>query len=188
MERIADYAIDPMFLKRWSPRAMDGQPLTEEELMRLFEAGRWAPSCANWQPWRFIYGRAGTEAFQRLYGLLAEGNQPWCARAGALVVVISKKTNPDGKPYTTHSYDTGTAWMSIALQASLSGLVAHGMAGFDYARARTELGVPDDYDVEAMMALGHPGKLEDLPERYRAREVKSMRRPIKESVFEGKFH
>jgi len=54
-ERKADYPIEPLFLKRWSPRAMSGEPLTEQELMTLFEAARWAPSTRNEQEWRFLY-------------------------------------------------------------------------------------------------------------------------------------
>ena len=187
MERIPDHEILPLLVQRWSPRAMNGEPMTQAELMRLFEAARWAPSCANSQPWRFVYARAGTPHFQRLFELLAEGNRPWCAHAGALIVVLSKKTFDNGSPTRTHSYDTGAAWMSLALQASQMGLVAHGMAGFDYDRARVDLGVPADYAVEAMIAVGHPGRVEDLPESHRHREVKSTRRPVQELVFEGKF-
>jgi nitroreductase len=187
MERIPDHEIHPQFVQRWSPRAMNGAPASEAELMRLFEAARWAPSCANSQPWRFVYGRAGTPHFQRLFELLAEGNRPWCARAGALIVVLSKTTFDNGRPTRTHSYDTGAAWMSLALQGSLMGLVVHGMAGFDYDRARVELGVPEDFAVEAMIAVGHPGKIEDLIERDRVREKPSTRRPTSESVFEGRF-
>ena len=40
---------------------------------------------------------------------------------------------------------------------------------------------------ELVIAVGHPGKVEDLIERDRVREVKSMRRPVSESVFEGRF-
>jgi nitroreductase len=187
MERKADHEIEPLFLRRWSPRAMDGKPLSEADLRRLFEAARWAPSSGNNQPWRFVYGRASTESFDRLFNLLGEGNKPWCARAGALLVVMSKKTLENGRPARTHSFDTGAAWMSLALQATESGLVVHGMAGFDYDRARADLAVPDDYDVEAMVALGHPGRLEDLEEKYQAREVKSGRKPIGELASEGKF-
>jgi len=176
-----------MFAERWSPRAMNGTPLIEAELMRLFEAARWAPSCANAQPWRFVYARAGTPNFKLFFDLLAEGNRPWAAHAGALIVVLSKNTFDNVKPIPTHSFDAGAAWMSLALEGSHMGLAVHGMAGFDYARARVELGVPEDYTVEAMIAVGHPGKLEDLPEAYKAREVKSPRRPIQESVFEGRF-
>jgi hypothetical protein len=61
------------------------------------------------------------------------------------------------------------------------------MAGFDYARAKTELGVPDDFTVEAMAAVGKPGRVEDLPEDFQARESPSARRPIRELVFEGKY-
>src|SRR6266849_1452382 len=140
MERIADHDIDPLFLRRWSPRAMDGEAVSEADLMRLFEAARWAPSSANGQSWRFVYARAGTRHFERLFGLLVDANKVWCVRAGALVVVLSKATFDNGRASRTHSYDTGAAWMSLALPASLLGLVAHGMEGFDYDRAKAELG------------------------------------------------
>lgn len=166
---------------------MSGKPLSEEDLMRLFEAARWAPSSANVQPWRFIYARAGTPFFPKLHSLLVEGNKPWNERAGALIVVASKTDLDNGKPAPTHSFDAGAAWMSLALQAWMMGLVAHGMAGYDRARAHAELGMPDNFQPDAMIAVGHPGTLEDLPERYRAREIKSGRRPLSETVFEGSF-
>lgn len=166
---------------------MDGEPVSQTDLMRLFEAARWAPSSGNGQPWRFVYARAGTPEFDTFYDLLVEGNRPWCARAGALVVVLSRTHSDSGRPAPTHSFDAGAAWMSLALQGSLMGMVIHGMAGFDYSRARTELGVPDDLAVEAMIAIGYPGRVEDLPEKYRAREVKSGRRPLSELVFEGRI-
>jgi nitroreductase len=187
MNRVPDFDIDPQFVKRWSPRAMSVEPLREADLLRLFEAARWAPSSSNNQPWRFIYARAGTPHFEPLHSLLGDGNRVWCARAGALIVVLSKITFDNGNPARTHSFDAGAAWMSLALQGSEMGLVVHGMAGFSYDRARSELGVPDHFAVECMIAVGHPGKLEDLPESHRARESPSGRRPVKDSVFEGKF-
>jgi hypothetical protein len=77
--------------------------------------------------------------------------------------------------------------MGLALQGSAMGLVVHGMAGFDYQRARTELGVPEEYSVDAMIAVGHPGKVGDLAEKDKIREMQSSRRPVRESVFEGRF-
>jgi nitroreductase len=187
MQRIPEYEIDPQFINRWSPRAMSGAPVTEAEIMRLFEAARWAPSSANSQPWRFVYGLAGSPHFDRLFNLLVDANRPWCVHAGALVVVLSKAKAENGNALKTHSYDTGAAWMSLALEGLSMGLVVHGMGGFNYDRARVDLGVPEDYSVEAMIAIGHPGKVEDLPEAYQVREVPSPRRPVKESVFEGRF-
>lgn len=188
MTRTADFPIEALILERWSPRAMSGEPLTAAEISRLFEAARWAPSCANSQPWRFVYGLAGTPAFAALFNLLADGNKPWCARAGALVVVVSKNTMDNGQQSPTHRYDTGAGWMALALQGRAMNLVVHGMAGFDYERARDVIALPSDHTVEAMIAIGHPGSLEDLPEKYRSRETPSQRKPMQEFIFEGNFN
>lgn len=187
MHRVADHEIDPRFVERWSPRAMNGEPMSEADLLRLFEAARWAPSSANLQPWRFLYARAGTPHFERFHGLLVEANKPWTAHAGALIVVLSKTAFDNGRPARTHSFDTGAAWMCVALQGASMGLVVHGMGGFDVDRARTELGAPDGFAVEAMIAVGHPGKIEHLSEKDRAREAPSGRKPVSELVFEGRF-
>jgi nitroreductase len=187
MLRIPDFEIDPQFVERWSPRAMSGEPVSHADLMRLFEAARWAPSSSNHQPWRFLYARAGTPHFQRFFGLLVEANQSWCGRAGALIVVVSKSAFDDGRPARTHSFDSGAAWMSLALQGTKMGLVVHGMGGFKVDQARTDLGVPDGFAVECMIAVGHPGKVEDLAEKDKIREKPSGRRPAQESILEGGF-
>ena len=61
------------------------------------------------------------------------------------------------------------------------------MQGFDYERARKELQIPDEFQIEAMAAIGRPGPKEILPERLRARESPNDRRKVSESVFEGPF-
>lgn len=187
MTRVAQHPIEPMFLERWSPRAMSGEALEHADMHRLFEAARWAPSSGNNQPWRFLYALAGTPHFSSYFDLLAGGNKPWCAKAGALILIVSAKLRANGAPTRTHSFDTGAAWMSLALQGSRMGLVVHCMEGFDYEGARAKLGVPDDHAVEAMVAVGRPGKLEDLPEPYRPREVPSDRNPVESFAFEGAF-
>jgi nitroreductase len=186
--RTPDHPIDSLFVDRWSPRAMWGEPMTDAELFTLFEAARWAPSAGNTHPWRILYAHRDTASWQVFFGLLVERNQLWCRNAAALLVFISRTTNEQtGKPLRTHTYDTGAAWENLALQGTLRGLVVHGMAGFDYARAKSELGVPDDYTVEAMAAVGNPGHIDDLPEDFRPRETPSPRRPVSELVFEGRF-
>lgn len=186
-KRQPDHPVERIFVDRWSPRAMSGEELCDEELLTLFEAARWAPSSGNNQPWRLLYASRSSRHWPLFFDLLAEGNQVWCARAAVLVVVISKTTFGNGKPCRTHSYDSGAAWMSLALQGSLLGLVVHGMQGFDYERARIELGIPEEFQVEAMAAIGRPGRMEDLPEQLQARETPSDRRPLTESVCAGPF-
>ena len=185
--RTTKYPIGDLFLKRYSPRAMSGEKVSEEELMTLFEAARWAPSAYNIQPWRFIYAMRDTKEFENLFSILVDFNKGWCAKAGALIVVVSKKTDDKNQPSITHSFDTGSAWENLALQATNMGLVAHGMSGIDYAMAKEKLNVPEDYNVEMMIAVGKPGKLEDLPEAMRAYEKISDRKPLEGMIFKGKF-
>lgn len=186
--RKPEHEIDELFLDRWSPRAMSGEGFSEEELMSLFEAARWAPSSFNNQPWRILYARRDTEHWPTFLGLLVEGNRSWAKDAAALLLFISKETfDHNGETYPTHSFDTGAAWENLALQATLSGFVAHGMQGFDYERARAELSIPEGFRVEAMAAVGRPGDPSTLPERTRAREKPSDRKPLSEITFEGPF-
>ena len=186
--RKPEYDINPLILSRWSPYSMTGEEISDKELMSLFEAARWAPSSFNGQPWRFIYAKRDTKDWDRLFNLLVEGNQGWAKNAAALVVIISRKNfERNNKPSKTHTFDTGSAWENMALEASSRGLAIHGMEGFDYDKAKTDLGIPDDYEVCAMVAIGKKGKKEDLPEGMQQREVPSGRKPLKEIVMEGQF-
>ncbi|MDQ2999963.1 MAG: nitroreductase family protein [Fibrobacterota bacterium] len=182
------HPVDPLFPARWSRRAMSGAHLSRETLMTLFEAARWAPSSFNNQPWRFVYAARGTEAWPRFLDLVTPRNKSWCQGAGALIIIVSKHTfDADGRLSKTHSFDTGSAWMSLAVQANMLGLTARGMEGFDYGRAIDEVGLPDGYSVEAMCAVGYPAPADVLPEDLRAKEIPTGRRPLAETVFEGRF-
>ena len=186
--RKADHQIERLLLDRWSPRAMSGEEISQDELMRLFEAARWAPSSFNAQQWRALYARRGTKHWQTFLDLLVEGNKTWAKNAAVLVVFISRKTfDYNDEPSITHSYDTGAAWENFALQGFQQGFVVHGIEGFDYERARKELRIPEEFQVEAMAAVGRPGRKELLPEKLRTRESPNDRRKLSESIFEGPF-
>ena len=187
-ERTAAYAIEPLILNRWSPRAMSGEPITKVDLMPLIEAARWAPSSYNSQPWRFIYAIHGSPQWNHFTSLLDEFNRSWAPKAGALLVLASKKEFEWGGAARTHSFDAGAAWQNFALQGSVSGLVVHGMEGFDYARARELLHVPDDYAIEMMIAVGKPGDVRQLTGELVTMEKPSDRRATAEIAFEGRFH
>ncbi|HEY5935776.1 MAG TPA: nitroreductase family protein, partial [Kofleriaceae bacterium] len=128
--RKPDRPIEPIFLRRWSPRAMSGDALDPATLATLFEAARWAPSTYNEQEWRFLYTHRAGADWDTFFGLLAEGNRAWCDRAGVLVVVLSHRVFArNGKPNRVHSFDTGAAFENLALQGAAMGLVVHGMMG-----------------------------------------------------------
>jgi nitroreductase len=187
--RKPNYEIAPLLLDRWSPRSMTGEPLSDEELFPLFEAARWAPSSFNGQLWRFVVGRRQNSGeFAKFLDLLVPGNRVWAQNAAVLIVVMSRtRFEYNDKPSITHAFDAGAAWENLAIEASRRGLVAHGMEGFDYARAKVELSIPDDFDVHAMIAIGRRASAENLPEKYRAMEHPNSRRPLHEIVFEGAF-
>jgi nitroreductase len=183
--RKADHPINNIFLDRWSPRAMSGGEISETELMRLFEAARWAPSANNNQPWRILYARRNTEHWPLFFNLLNDSNKIWAKNSSALLLIVSKNTFDNGKPSRTHSYDAGAAWENLALQGNFNGYVVHGMQGFDYELARSSLNIPDGFTVEAMAAIGIPGNKEDLPDYLQERESPNDRRKLPDTVFEG---
>jgi len=192
MVRQPDHPIDPIFVQRWSPRAFDGAPMPEADLLILFEAARWAPSAFNSQPWRFLYALRGDENWARFQSLLIPWNQGWAHGASALIYILSDSlpgTDKAGQPAPSHShsFDAGAAWACLALQATKLGYQAHGMSGVQLELARAELKVPERYRIEAAAAIGRVGDPATLDEKLRAREVPSGRRPVAEFAFRGGF-
>ena len=184
--RTSSYPVAELILNRWSPRALSGESITQEQLMTLFEAAHLAPSSYNNQPWRFIYAHKDTPGFEKLFNLLVPFNQMWCKNAAALVVMYAKKNFEfNGNFSVTHAFDTGTAWGLLTMQATQMGLIAHGMQGFDYQKAADDLNLSDEYAVLAMCAVGKPGKKEDLPHDLQVNEVVSERKPLEELCTEA---
>lgn len=182
------YEIDSLFVNRWSSYAMSGESLEEAEYRPLFEAARWAPSSFNNQHWRFVYATREDDEWETFVDLLSDGNRRWATDAALLGVIVSKTTyDHNGKPAPTHSFDTGAAWQNLALEGARRGLVVHGIGGFDDDRAAVELAVPDEFDVEAMFAVGRRAPSETLPEDLQQRDHPNGRKPLDEIVHHGRF-
>ena len=185
-QRSAQATTNDQFRLRWSPRSMTGQALTLAQVQSLCEAGRWAPSCFNSQPWRFIYALPDTPQWQPLLDLLMDVNKLWAAKAGALVALVARTHfEANDAPAATHSFDTGSAWMSMALQAQHMGLTAHAMWGFHHDQAADALKLPEYFSTQALIAFGHPAPAEALPDSLREREVPSPRKALSELMFNG---
>lgn len=190
--RTPEHPVDALFFQRWSPRAFTGEGIDEATLLTLFEAARWAPSAYNSQPWRFIYARKDSDSWPRFLELLSEYNRSWARSASALVIMLSKTTFvPPGKtepqPASSHAFDAGAAWLSLALQAWLSGWHAHAIGGYDRDKARSMLGIPEGYQLEAAIAIGRQADKSALPEALRSREIPNSRIPLGELIAEGRF-
>ncbi|RKN76043.1 nitroreductase family protein [Paenibacillus ginsengarvi] len=184
--RKADYPVDPLFLNRWSPRSFERREVTDETLHTILEAARWSPSANNRQQWRFIVAK--TEEQRALFHtFLNPGNLAWAQYAPVLIVLASARLDEKGEPNGPNAFDAGAAWSHLALQATLLGLHAHAMGGFQREEARRALAVPDAYDLHVVIALGYRGPREALPEALQEREKPNGRRPLAESIVPGRF-
>lgn len=188
LNRESTYPILPLLLSRVSSRAFSEERLTEDELMALFEAARWAPSSYNNQPWRFVYARRGEKEWDTLFNVLIDFNKSWTNKADTLVAVISRNNfEHNNKPARTAHLDTGAAWMSLAIEAHSRNIIAHGMEGFDADALKKNLQIPDSFTVEAMIAIGKQGNKEDLSEELKKREIPSIRKPLTDIIAKGTF-
>jgi nitroreductase len=182
------YDINNLISGRWSPRSMDASIMEEKELMPLFEAARWAPSSSNSQPWKFLYAGRDSKDWQVFFDLLVEFNQIWAKNASVLLLLLSEKyALKDHSPLINHQFDAGAAWQNFALEARNRNLVAHAMGGFDRERARNELHIPDNYEINIMIAVGKAAPKSVLPDFLQAMEKPNTRKNISEIIHKGVF-
>ncbi len=167
---------------RWSPRDFADRPIEPAKLRNLFEAARWAASCFNEQPWRFVVAtKADPEKFQKVLSVLMEKNQQWAKTAYALGFSAAKKTfTHNGVPNRFGLHDTGAAAANLAVQATALGLHAHFMGGFDAQRARAEFHVPEDFEIGAAFAIGYI-------DESAVQQGQRTRRALEDIVFGGEW-
>lgn len=180
--------IEKVIAERWSGRAFDpNTPVTEEQIISLCEAARWAPSCFGDQPWRFIvWNRFQDEvSWLNVLDCLSPGNQDWAKNAPLLILAASVQSfSHNGNDNRWVGYDTGSASINLCTQATAMGLMSHQMGGFDGEKIHQQFNLPDDIDLWAMIAIGHPAPLDNLNEEQMERELKQReRRPLGEHFF-----
>jgi nitroreductase len=149
--------------------------IAPDDLDRILEAGRRAPSASNQQAWDFV---VCTDR-----GQLTELARVWrgaghVARSAATVALVAPAA-AEGRPRDLVQFDLGQATMSIMLAAADLGIgSAHAAVG-DQALARRLLGFPEDRFCAWLITLGVPA---DRPLRPIRRP---NRRPFDEVVHRG---
>ncbi|UCG28971.1 MAG: nitroreductase family protein [Bacteroidales bacterium] len=180
--------IHDIISSRRSPVAFSDRKIEPEKIAGLFEAARWAPSSYNEQPWRFIYAvRENLPQFTAMLDCLVEANRIWARNAYLLVLSIARMVlSRDGKPNRYAFHDVGLAVGNLIAQASSMGLMVHQMGGYSTDKARDVLAIPREFEPVAMIAIGYPGNIDELPEDLRRRELQPrVRRDLSEIVFEN---
>lgn len=187
---ITQVAIDTTIASRWSGRAYDAaKPVTQEQVIALLEAARWAPSCFGDEPWRFILWNkaANPQGWQQAFDCLVPGNQDWVVNAPILVLVCADTLfGYNQQPNRFAQYDTGAAAENLCLQAASMGMMAHQMGGFDASLAREKFNIPAQYTVMAMISVGYAADIATLSGDTLARETAPRsRKPLSELFFDG---
>ncbi len=181
------YPIHNLLKERWSPRAFASQPVEEEKLLSLFEAARWSPSGGNSQPWHFIVvNQANRELHEKLVATMTGRNPLWTKNVPTLIVTVARM-NPERPAANRFAYyDLGQAVAHLSVQAADLGLHVHQMAGYDAAKVRELLEIPDGYEPMTIVAIGYFGKVDDLPEELGLRDDETAprtRKPLTDFVF-----
>ena len=175
---------------RWSPRAFDADRLISyDNLLALLEAARWAASCRNEQPWRFIVCDKQTDvhSWQNAFSILADRNQLWAKNAPVLLLSVAiRDFNHNNQPNRWAEYDTGAAVANLCLQATALGLSVHQMGGFDAEKACELFHLPDDCTPMSMIALGYQGDVNTLADDFKISELaERSRKPLSECFYAG---
>jgi nitroreductase len=187
---ITQVPIAELIANRWSPRAFDAsKKVSQEQIIALLEAARWAPSCFGDQPWRLVVWDKNSDekTWQQAFDCLAPSNQTWVKEAPVLALVCASSLfGHNQQPNRWAQYDTGAAAENLCLQATHMGLMAHQMGGFNVETAREKFSIPAEFTPMAMLCVGYEGDANNLPEDLKARELaERKRKPLGELFFDG---
>jgi len=174
---------------RWSPRAYDASyEITQNELLSVLEAGRWAPSANNMQPWFFSVAKRGDDLFNRINAEAIEGfNAAWAPSASAYIVVSAAMITADGRENNGATYDAGLATMSMVIQAEELGLATHQVGGFNRQTMPEILQLAEGVKPIVILVLGKGAPAETLQGPAYEREIAPrVRKTLDEIVLHGK--
>jgi nitroreductase len=127
-------------------REYEDRAIPEDVVRRIVEAGHLTASARNGQPWHFVLVR-DRERLRKLGSLIRTG--PYTANAAAAVIVAYEKN-----PYSLS--DASRAIQSMILTAWADGVGSNWTGFMGMEGVRQEFGIPDTYDVLAVLPLGYP--------------------------------
>jgi nitroreductase len=176
-----------LLASRWSPRSYDqSHEISDQELLSILEAGRWAPSANNLQPWRFSVAKRGTALHEKVVAGLTGFNQSWAPDAAALIVISIKRSDA-GESIKGNFYDTGLAVAQMSIQAQALDLYTHQMGGILHDQLHKSLGLAADLEVAVVISVGK----KDVPEKFEGEALARENAPrtrldLSEIVLHGK--
>lgn len=184
-----DHPIHELIAERFSPYAYDPRPVEPEKLLACLEAGRWAASSYNEQPWSLIIGRREHKAeFAQVLDCLVEGNQAWAKNAGVLMITVAAESfSRNNKPNRVCDHDIGLFAANFTFQATALGLHVHQMAGLNLSKTRQTFAIPDGHHPLTAIALGYAADPQAFGDKQLAERdlAPRTRKPLSNFVFAG---
>ena len=139
--------------RRRAYRSLEAVKITDELVEDLARSAQLAPSCFNYQPWKFVFVY-DEGMLVKMREALSKGNE-WVYAASLIIAVFGKREddcNTQGREY--YLFDIGQASAFLQLRATELGLVAHPIAGFSESKVKEILGIPDEYKVITLINVG----------------------------------
>jgi nitroreductase len=142
-----------LIARRYSVRAYQTKPVSDEDLQQVLEAARLAPTAANRQPFQIIVIRTEgrEEELGRIYG------PEWFVQAPIVIAAVGTPakgwTRHDGKCY--NDVDVAIAMDHLILAAANLGLGTCWIGAFNATAAREVLELPDGVEPIAFTPLGY---------------------------------
>jgi len=164
---------------RRSIRAFTSEPVSDEEVMRLIDAARWAPSAGNIQPWEFVVVR---DAKIKRGLSVAALDQTFIEEAPVVIVVCANQVQ-SSRGYGSRGVqlyclqDTAAATQNMLLAAHALGLATCWVGAFQEEEARKVLNIPSGVRPVAIVPVGHPAE----------KPMARSKRPLSEIVHHETF-
>jgi nitroreductase len=155
--------------RRRSIRSYKDQPVEDEKLRAVLEAGRLAPSARNLQEWRYIVVR---DPKRRAKLAEAANGQAFIGQAPVVLVACAKT---DGRTMScgerAYPIDVAISLDHMSLKAVEEGLGSCWIGAFDAQAVRKLLGVPEEVRVVELMPLGYPAEAPSARSRLAFDEI-----------------
>jgi nitroreductase len=164
---------------RYSVRNYLDRPVEDEKLNYILEAGRIAPSAANYQPWHFIV----VKDIEMRRQIAETYPRPWFLQAPVIIILCGDHSiswkRPDGKDHC--DIDIAIAADHMTLAAEDAGLGTCWICHFDAKRAAEILGLPGHIEPVVYLPVGYSGDQPDKKSRH------LVRKTMEEIVHREKF-
>jgi nitroreductase len=168
---------------RKSVRDYQAKAVEEEKLTKILEAARWAPSWGNKQSCRYIVVRD-----KKTIEDLASMFMGWIKQAPVIVAACANPKDSgsrNGMEY--YLVDVGISMQQLVLAAADVGLGTCWIGGFDEAKIKKALQIPENIKVVALTPLGYPAEASMRSRLVRSSVSADKRKPLEELVHQEKW-